>query len=265
MSTASERGWGYPGAPGSTAERAYRALFIKTIEVGGVRLAVRRQVAHLFEGFINELLATGYRLDVNADDWGFANRDVRGAPGVKSNHAWGLAVDLNAIDNPMTTSHPDHAGDSGHDGRGVHTDMPPGTNRLAEKWGLRWGANYSGSRADAMHFEFMGTPNDVKKYPLTVTPQEVTAMFPTHRFVRIPGDAMKFYSWDPSDSTVYAWNGAPGPILSAQGQAKARAEGGIRDLSYVPGVGLSAVVGNPGQSATWPVWNFKDLGAEDRA
>lgn len=97
------------------------------------------------------------------------------------------------------------------------------------------------------------------------TPKEVAAMFPTHRFVRIDGEAMKFYSWDPNDCSVYAWNGAPGPILSAQGQAKARAAGGIRDLAYVPGVGLSAVVGNPGESATWPVWNFKDLGAADRA
>lgn len=171
MSTASERGWGYPGAPGSTAERTYRRLYITTIEIGGVRLAVRREVAHLFEGFISELLATGYRLDVNADDWGFANRDIRGRPGVKSNHAWGLAVDLNAIDNPMTGAHPDHAGDSGHDGRGVHTDMPAQTAALAAKWGLTWGANYSGSRKDAMHLEFVGTPQDVTKYPLRTTPR----------------------------------------------------------------------------------------------
>lgn len=99
----------------------------------------------------------------------------------------------------------------------------------------------------------------------TTTPQEVAAMFPNHRFVRIDGDAMKFYSWDPSECSVYAWNGAPGPILSAQGQAKAKAAGGIRDLTYLPGIGLSAVVGNPGASATWPVWNFRDLAPEDRA
>lgn len=165
MATPQDRGWGWPGAPGSTQEREYRKK-LTTIVVGGIRLLVRREVAGLFNGFLTELLALGYRLDVNADDWGFANRDIRGRPGVKSNHAWGLAIDINAIDNPMAEPHGWHAAMPGHDHRGVHTDMPPETAQLAARWGLRWGANYTGSRADAMHFEFMGRPADVAKYPL---------------------------------------------------------------------------------------------------
>lgn len=150
---ARSRGWGWPGAPGSAEERAYRWAHLTTIVVVGIRLVVRKEVAGIFNGFLTELAATGYRLDIRADDWGWANRDIRGRPGVKSNHAWGLANDLNAVDNPMTS-----------DGR-VHTDMPPGTAELAARWGLRWGANYTG-RVDPMHFEFMGRPEDVGRYPL---------------------------------------------------------------------------------------------------
>lgn len=167
MANAQTRGWGHPDDAG------YRQRNIVTITVQGVKLHVHRAVAHLFSGFLNELCQTGYRLDVDADDWGYNNRDIRGRPGVKSNHAWGLAIDINALKNPMTEAHPGHAGQPGHDHRGVHTDMPPQTGALASKWGLRWGANYTGSRKDAMHFQFEGTPADVAKYPdARATPQK---------------------------------------------------------------------------------------------
>ncbi len=160
MADARSRGWGWPDDSG------YRSQHIVTITVGGVRLHVRREVARLFAGFINELVTGGYRLDVVADDWGWNNRDIRGRPGVKSNHAWGLAIDLNSTVNPMTEAHPGHANSPGHDDRGVHTDMPAWVRPLAQRWGLTWGANYTGSRKDAMHFEFTGTPSDVARYPL---------------------------------------------------------------------------------------------------
>lgn len=149
--SADKRGWGWPGAPGSDADRRYRKNHCTTIKVAGISLLVRKEVAPLFVGFIEELTAGGYRLNGSADDWGYANRDVRGRPGVKSNHAWGLAIDLNATTNPMTS-----------DGRN-HTDMPPGVSKLAAKYGLRWGGDYSG-RKDPMHFEFIGTPEDAQEY-----------------------------------------------------------------------------------------------------
>lgn len=173
MADARARGWGWPDDAG------YRSRHIVTITAGGVRLHVRREVAHLFAGFVDGLVAGGYRLDVVADDWGWNNRDIRGRPGVKSNHAWGLAIDVNSTHNPMTEAHPGHAGAPGHDGRGVHTDMPAWVGPLARRWGLTWGANYTGSRKDAMHFEFVGTPQDVARYPLPGThlPQEPTPRF----------------------------------------------------------------------------------------
>lgn len=149
---ANKRGWGWPGAPDSEEDRQYRRRHLVKVEAGGVNLWVRKEVADLFVGFIRELTAGGYRLNVSADDWGYANRDVRGRPGVKSNHAWGLAIDLNATTNPMTS-----------DGRN-HTDLPPGISKLAAKYGLRWGGDYSGSRRDPMHFEFIGTPEDAQEY-----------------------------------------------------------------------------------------------------
>lgn len=152
VTPANKRGWGWPGEPGSDADRRYQATHLTTVTAGGVRLRVRKEVADLFVGFIGELTRGGYRLNVRADDWGYANRDVRGRPGVKSNHAWGLAVDLNATTNPMT-----------NDGRN-HTDLPPGISKLAAKYGLRWGGDYSGSRKDPMHFEFTGTPADAQAY-----------------------------------------------------------------------------------------------------
>lgn len=153
---ANERGWGWPGAPGSAQDRAYQRDYIVTITLAcGVKLRVRREVGHIFKGFWDELEAeTGYSLaDRGApDDWGFNNRDVRGRPGVKSNHAWGLATDGNAEENPMQSP--------------LKTDMPVAdVRRLCKRWGLTWGGDYSG-RKDSMHTEFLGTPADATRYPL---------------------------------------------------------------------------------------------------
>ena len=160
MASADKRGWGHPGAPGSAQDRSYQRNHLVTITLAcGVKLRVRREVSHLFKGFFDELEAeTGYSLADRGqpDDWGFNNRDIRDRPGVKSNHAWGLAIDGNAEENPMQSP--------------LRTDMPVAVvRRLAARWGLRWGGDYSG-RKDSMHFEFLGTPADVARYPLGTTP-----------------------------------------------------------------------------------------------
>jgi D-alanyl-D-alanine carboxypeptidase len=148
VSDARARGWGDPDSAG------YRQNHIVGVTVGGVTVYVRREIAGLVRGFLSELVQRGYSLDQRQDDWGYNNRDIRGRPGVKSNHAWGLALDINAVANPMTS-----------DGR-VHTDMPPWVREVAHKWGFFWGADYSGARKDPMHFEFLGVPADIKKYPI---------------------------------------------------------------------------------------------------
>lgn len=159
MTTAADRGWGDPGPPGSTAGKQYRLEHIVGIDAGGARLYVRRELAHIFKGFVDEIVEKGYKIDGHADDWGFAHRPIRGYenryaaskdPRWLSNHSWGLAVDLNATDHPL-----------GKRGTGV----PQYVVEAARRWGLFWGGNYSG-RPDEMHFEFLGRPEDVARFPL---------------------------------------------------------------------------------------------------
>lgn len=97
------------------------------------------------------LLATverGYKLH-DGWCWGYACRAIKGLlPPVASNHSWGLALDINAPLNPM--------------GDQLITDMPIWMPDLWNDYGWRWGGDYDG-RKDAMHYEFMGTPNDSKE------------------------------------------------------------------------------------------------------
>lgn len=139
MTNAGQRGWGNPDS-----------LSVKNkmcnIEVGNTSWRVHRAVGTIFKFFLEELLATGYGYDKVEDDWGYANRDIRGRPGVKSEHSWGTAIDVNATKNPMSST--------------LITDMPVGWVRAnVGRFGLRWGGDYDG-RKDAMHFEFMGTPGE---------------------------------------------------------------------------------------------------------
>jgi peptidoglycan hydrolase-like protein with peptidoglycan-binding domain len=60
----------------------------------------------------------------------------------------------------------------------VHTNLPRNAGTIAKKYGFLWGGDYTGSRKDPMHFEFMGTPADakrltkaLKKKPTPVVPQ----------------------------------------------------------------------------------------------
>ena len=76
--------------------------------------------------------------------WGFANRPIRGST-TPSNHSWGLAIDLDAPSNPMTTNP-----------RAPHT-IGSYARGIAAHYGFRWGGDYR-VRKDYMHFEYMGTP-----------------------------------------------------------------------------------------------------------
>ena len=128
----------------------------------------------LFEGFLNEISAKGYRVrDMSGytfrctagDGWECRSKD----PSLLSNHAWGLAIDFNSSTNPITTY-------TGVDGKTacqtpIETDMPRWVIETAEKWGLYWGGygwnagcqTTSTERTsvdrDPPHFEFRGTPD----------------------------------------------------------------------------------------------------------
>jgi D-alanyl-D-alanine carboxypeptidase/Putative peptidoglycan binding domain len=135
---ASSRGWG-PGWPSPRTDRIVTAA----CGANRIKLPVRTEIAVLLQRLVADLERQHGPFHLG-QCWGFANRAIRGTE-IPSNHSWGLAVDLDAPSNPMT-SNPNAAHTIGSYASGV-----------AAKYGFRWGGDYTG-RKDYMHFEFMGTP-----------------------------------------------------------------------------------------------------------
>ena len=118
----------------------------------GKRVTVAREAAGQFKGFLDELEASGYRINSSG---GYASRQNVNNPKYKSKHALGYAIDINPSKNPNI--------------RGVsrearaknptkYTDMPIETvQRLAKKWSIGWGYNWK-TISDAMHFSV--APNE---------------------------------------------------------------------------------------------------------
>lgn len=138
--SAEHRGWG-KGFPFN------RFKDMTSVEAGGIKVSVHHQISGLVEYLLNETVRRGYTLHAG-QCWGYANRPIRGSS-EPSNHSWGLAVDLNAPENPMDDK--------------LHTDMPPWMPALWKAWGFKWGGSYE-DRKDPMHFEFTGSPADARKF-----------------------------------------------------------------------------------------------------
>jgi hypothetical protein len=107
----------------------------------GVRITVRSEIAELATLLLNECLRRGYAIR-QADTGAYNCRLIAGSD-VWSNHAWGLAIDINWQLNPMR--------------RPLTTNIPVWMRQLFNRFGFAWGGDYSGT-PDAMHMEFMGTP-----------------------------------------------------------------------------------------------------------
>lgn len=107
---------------------------------------MHHSVAQMLHLILNKVQAGGYHL-ISGWCWGYGNRAIAGTNS-PSNHSWGLAVDLNAPDNPIK-----------YDGTLV-TDMPSWVVDLFAKYGWAWGGDYVGNVHDGMHYEFMGTTSD---------------------------------------------------------------------------------------------------------
>jgi hypothetical protein len=145
---ASDRGWG-PGWPTGAGDS-----IDTTFEAGGTRFpsGVRHELAELVERLVLECKNRGYRFGNDGDPsygcWGYQNRPISGT-NTPSNHSWGLAVDINAPSNPNKEPP-------------IVTDMPDWMPQLWEAYGFRWGGTYT--RPDAMHYEFMGTPQQAAQF-----------------------------------------------------------------------------------------------------
>lgn len=164
MSSASTRGWG-PGWPNCSRDK------IATLVVGrnSLRLPVRREVAAIFGELVRKLEASrgaGFRPDWS---WGYACRSISGT-NKPSNHSWGLAIDLDAPQNPYQSAAWHRSQSSSKTGWGgirLVSTMPENTPQICEPLMIRWGGFYR-SKPDPMHFEFMGTPEDARRITATL-------------------------------------------------------------------------------------------------
>ena len=134
--------YGDPDKPG------FKRRNIVEIEFLGRRMFVHRAAApHLLRlERLFEARAPEYAAAVASgqlDDWSYENRDRRGE-GVKSAHAFGTAIDVNALSNPLGTT----------------GDMPEDVVRQWEAEGGDWGGDWR--RPDPMHFETHLTPEEIR-------------------------------------------------------------------------------------------------------
>jgi hypothetical protein len=122
------------------------------LEIVGVGFpgGVHREVAPLMRAMLLRSIQAGWVALHDGWCWGYANRPIKTSNGgfteTPSNHSWGLAIDVNAPENPFGgTSH----------------KIPEAMGDFWEAAGFRWGGHYSSTK-DWMHFEFMGTPEDAR-------------------------------------------------------------------------------------------------------
>lgn len=150
MSRNAEADWGPFGNPGSQRARVYEIANVERIEAGGVAVRVRREATPLF-ALLLEAADTGlwgrhkpYPLR-QQDTGGYNSRWITGSTSVLSNHAGGLAVDVNWLTNGY--------GSSKH-------DIPDWLYDYArDVLGMRVGIDYD--TPDPMHFEIVETPEQV--------------------------------------------------------------------------------------------------------
>jgi hypothetical protein len=171
-------GWSYNG---STALSAWESLLVgNKTAIGKVAVKQLRSFPEslpLFEGFVRDLTAGGYTFtDVGTYAFRCTSNSRKDCDGQTrdqmSNHAYGLALDMNTAANPEVT----YRGVNGATACAtpMTTDIPMWVVRAAERWGLYWGGyGWNGGCAtpsqiktsvlrDAMHFEFRGTPTQAK-------------------------------------------------------------------------------------------------------
>lgn len=135
--------YGDPDKPGFTRRN------IVEIEFLGRSMFVHRAASRHFLRLerLFEARAPEYAAAValgELDDWSYENRNTRGEKS-KSNHAFGIAIDINALSNPLGTT----------------GNMPEEVVSQWEAEGGRWGGSWS--RADPMHFETHLTPEETRK------------------------------------------------------------------------------------------------------
>ncbi len=171
-------GWGYNASPALLDWEAL--LTSNAAQIGSMRPGSLRAFADalpLFEGFYAEIQANGYKI-TDGGTYVFrctssTRKDCAGLTrAALSNHAYGLASDINVAKNPQKTYYGINGASACQ--TPVVTDLPRWVVQTAEKWGLYWGG-YGWSSGcsspsqvkasvtrDAMHFEYDGTVDQAR-------------------------------------------------------------------------------------------------------
>jgi hypothetical protein len=247
----SGKGWGAHCTGGHTT------LTLKN----GVRITVRSEIAELSTLILNECLRRGY--NVRQADTGSYNCRLIAGSNTWSNHAWALAIDINWQSNPYTS--------------GTTHDIPDWMAKLFNRYGFAWGGDYTGSRRDYMHMEFMGTPAQaatataLARRELTGTPptpptgkEVVLAMQRALNFVGTEVDGIWGNQTERGVNTIRnAINGVfPYGVKEAQTRVGATADGSwgpasataliqtVKELQAAWGVGADGQWG-PNTEAAW--------------
>jgi hypothetical protein len=86
------------------------------------------------------------------DDWGYAERPIRGSTTELSNHASGTAADYNATKHQLAATNSWSSAEMAK----IHAHLKDYVDPATGKNVIRWGQDYSG-RKDGMHFEIVGS------------------------------------------------------------------------------------------------------------
>lgn len=116
---------------------------------------VHRRCVGLFAALLDDLVPHLTGPLVSPGCWGYSYRPVRGSSTL-SFHAYGLAIDVNAPRNPMTTS------------RSAMGQMPANAGEIGRAHGCEWGGEWNGRR-DLMHFEVHLAPAEIPAAPAGTT------------------------------------------------------------------------------------------------
>lgn len=119
---------------------------LKSFVVGGATFWVNARAYDSLKVFVTRFDAEVEPISLDGWDGGYACRDVRGRPGVKSIHSWGLAIDLNATRHPL-----------GKRGTFTKTQMVALRRLLKDFPEIAWGGDYK-TRGDEQHFQICKTP-----------------------------------------------------------------------------------------------------------
>jgi hypothetical protein len=137
---------GYSGSDGTVSYNGQGTL-VSIKSSSGKSAQVAQCFQEAFQGFVNDLEATGYKIKSMG---GYARRNINGIPNKWSIHASGAAIDINPP-NPAVNKAPNGLFRP-RPANAPLTDMPVAQVRqLVKKWGLGWGGNWTSSD-DAMHF-----------------------------------------------------------------------------------------------------------------